>query len=377
MPAPTGSYGIARQIFDWSDSSRSEMNIKPAGARRELLVYLYYPAVCHSTDRHVPYMPDASAMTKDWPSQIVQKAEHLTTHACANASVIPDHHFPLLLFMPGSGQKVLSYSSLLEDAASHGYIVAAIDPPYNAAAIQFPDGRVFRRLPPDQRSWEIAKSHADAPRLFKQLVTYWCQDESFVLDQLQKLQKQHNPIASAIDFDKVGAFGHSRGGSTAGRIRLLDPRIRAGINIDGNIRGVPFPPDEDSVGGNQPFLWLEKQLPWPTASQLKQMGLTHQEVTTMFAQGDHLLSTIPSDAYHVTIVQPDIDHLDFSDQALLNSQLTDDVFAQKMRTLEIARTYVVSFFDAYLKRHPSTFKKTLEKKSRQFPETKILFPSQI
>jgi hypothetical protein len=209
----------------------------------------------------------------------------------------------------------------------------------------------------------------------KQLVTYWCQDESFVLGQFQNLQQQHDPVASAIDFSKVGAFGHSRGGSTAGRVRLLDTRIRTGMNIDGNIRGVPFPADENGSGGKQPFLWLEKQLPWPTAPQLKQMGLTRDQMADMLAEGDRLLKTIPSDAYHVAIAQPDIDHLDFSDQAMLDPKLTADVFSQKLRTLEIARTYIASFFDAYLKGTLPAFREILEKENRHFAETNILFPN--
>jgi Predicted dienelactone hydrolase len=375
LPAAIGPYSIARQTFDWTDNTREELDTKTAGDHRELLVYLYYPAKCPATGTHVPYMPDAQIMDKDWTPQQIEEAKHLTTHACADAPVISDRDFPLLLFMPGSGQRALAYSALIENAASSGYVVAAIDPPYNASALQFPDGRVVRRLPPDQRSWEIAKSHDDAPRIYKQLVTYWCKDMSFVLDQLQSLQQQQNPLASAIDFSRVGAFGHSRGGSTAGRIRLLDSRIRAAINIDGNIRGVPFPPEENDKGGKQPFLWLEKQIPWPNASQLKQMGLTHEQMEDMLGEGDRLLSTIPSDAYHVVIAQPGIDHLDFSDQAMFDSKLTQGELAQKLRTLEIARIYVTLFFDAYLKGTPSNFHKDFEKENRRFAETKILFPT--
>jgi hypothetical protein len=40
----------------------------------------------------------------------------------------------------------------------------------------------------------------------------------------------------------VGVFSHSRGSQTAGTVRMLDERVRAGINIDGTQGQYPFQP---------------------------------------------------------------------------------------------------------------------------------------
>jgi predicted dienelactone hydrolase len=61
--------------------------------------------------------------------------------------------FPVVLFSPGGGLKALTYHVFLEDLASHGWIVAALDPPYNPRAMRMPDGRVLGNLKPEERGW--------------------------------------------------------------------------------------------------------------------------------------------------------------------------------------------------------------------------------
>src|SRR3989442_16045483 len=90
---------------------------------------------------------------------------------------------------PGGGQKALSYTALLEDLASHGFVVAAIDPPYNAQAVKYSDGTVLNKLPPDKRGWEVPATRDDMPRIYEQMVTHWSRDMSFVLNRLIELNR--------------------------------------------------------------------------------------------------------------------------------------------------------------------------------------------
>lgn len=48
--------------------------------------------------------------------------------------------YPVILFTPGGGVKALTYHTLFEDLASHRWVFAAIDPPYNARAVRCPIG---------------------------------------------------------------------------------------------------------------------------------------------------------------------------------------------------------------------------------------------
>lgn len=55
--------------------------------------------------------------------------------------------YPILLFMPGLGTPPRFYVSLLEQVASHGYVVAVVDPVYSTALSLFPDGSYVEAVP--------------------------------------------------------------------------------------------------------------------------------------------------------------------------------------------------------------------------------------
>jgi hypothetical protein len=178
--------------------------------------------------------------------------------------------FPVLIFAPGGGIKTLVYTTLLEDLASHGYVVAAIEPPYNAPAMQFPGGKTIGRLTQAERGWERPRNRDEFVRIYQEQVVHWARDMSFVLDRLAALDKGDGLFARRLDLNRVGAFGHSRGGQVSGTVRLLDARFRGGINIDGSDSGRSYQPISGNDGGKQPFLWIEDQPQLPTQQQLQQ-----------------------------------------------------------------------------------------------------------
>jgi len=364
---------VGRTQFHWTDEKRMELETRIPDDRRDLMVYLFYPAERNDRSVRAQYMPDAEVMRGEWKDDQIARLREVQTHSQQDSPIARGRRpFPVVIFAPGGGQKALSYTTLLEDLASHGYIVAAIDPPYNAAAVRFPNGKVLRRLPPAERGWETPKNRDDMPRIYEQMVIHWARDMSFVLDRLADLNKEGSRFARMIDTQRVGAFGHSRGGQAAGKVRLLDPRFLAGLNIDGNIRGRPFPPDANGAGGSQPFLWLEKQLPWPTEKDFQDMGLSHAQFDDMWANGDRLLQSIATRSTRVVIARPGIDHLDFGDTAILDAALGADDRAGKLRTLDVARLVTRYFFDAHLKgakgeNLPALAKKYPEIEVKHFP----------
>lgn len=188
---------------------------------------------------------------------------------------------------------------------------------------------------------------------------------SFVLDRLTELTKQDGRFARRIDVQRVGAFGHSRGGQAAGKVRPLDSRFDAGMNLDGNIRGRGFPPDPKLGGGKQPFLWLEKQLPWPKKDL---DGLTLQQFEDMWANGDRLMQSIASNSIRMVIARLEIDHLDFGDTSILNAALSTQSRSGKQRTLTITRRAVLSFFDNHLK---GAKQQGLELLLKEYPEIRL------
>jgi Platelet-activating factor acetylhydrolase, isoform II len=147
LPAPTGRYQTGRVAFQWIDHQRPELETRAPEDFRELLVYLFYPAQPTARVSRAPYMADADVMSPYWKEDLTNRLKSLPAFSGENAPLLAGRtRFPVVIFAPGGGQKALAYTTLLEDLASHGYVVAAIEPPYNAPAMRFPDGTTIGRL---------------------------------------------------------------------------------------------------------------------------------------------------------------------------------------------------------------------------------------
>jgi hypothetical protein len=252
--------------------------------------------------------------------------------------------------------KGLTYHVLLEDLASHGWVVAALDPPYNARAVRFPDGRVLGRLTPEERGWPRPKSAEDEVRFYRERVAHWARDVSFVIDQLAALDAGNGPLAKRLDLERgVGVFGHSRGGQAAGAVRLLDKRVRAGINIDGTAGEHPVQPVAgEDTSGSQPFLWIQKSLPPPpTDEQLKRARRTRAEydaeIARILSSWDRRLGSISGGAVRVHIDRPGISHIDYSDEPFWDGSMTPESRPGKLETVADTRAWVRAFFNGSIR----------------------------
>src|SRR4030095_12934495 len=56
LPPPTGSFGVGREIHDWADSVTLDTLAPVRGTKRELLVWIGYPAAAQSgvADDYLP-----------------------------------------------------------------------------------------------------------------------------------------------------------------------------------------------------------------------------------------------------------------------------------------------------------------------------------
>src|SRR5262245_12989391 len=248
LPAPTGPYRTGRMSFAWKDSEREELETKATGDKRELMVHLFYPRDTAATGERAVYMPDADALRGEWSDATLTRIRAMRSFSHENAPVASGAaRYPVAIFSPGFGMKALMNQALIEDLASHGWVVAAINPPYNAP-VRFPDGRVLGNLQPVEQGWP--KIEANAIKIygierFKQSlierITHWSRDVSFVIDKLTALDNESGPFARRLDLQHgVGVFGHSFGGTMAGSVRLLDTRVRAAINLDGYALDGPY-----------------------------------------------------------------------------------------------------------------------------------------
>jgi predicted dienelactone hydrolase len=233
VPTPTGAFRVGTRSIALTDRARREPQVpnKP----RSLVIQLWYPA--GGGHRPASYMPQAVARLLA-SSAGVQPAllESVKIDALADARPMTRKHgWPVVLFSPGFGVERELYAGLVEDIASHGYIVVAIDHPHDASIVEFPDGHVV--LPSSQMDIMEALSLRVA-------------DTRFVLTELARLGRA-GFFARRFDLGHVGMFGHSLGGAAAASAMLGDPRIDAGVDLDGVLFG-----DTRTRGLSRPFMLM-------------------------------------------------------------------------------------------------------------------------
>lgn len=368
LPAPTGPHKTGRVSLHWVDDAREELETKADGDQRELMIHVFYPADPSATGERAVYVPDADAMRGPWKDDQIARIAALRAFSIENAPLPPgDEKYPVLVFSPGGGMKALTYHVLLEDLASHGWVVAAIDPPYNAKAVRLPDGRVLGNLKPDERGWPQSKNRDEFARFYTERIAHWSNDIRFVIDQLTSLDSGDGPFADRLDLEKgVGALGHSRGGQAAAAVRVIDERVKGGVNIDGTAGEHAVLPIQgpDKVGA-QPLLWIQKSLPDPPADeQLARAKRTRAEydaeIARILSTWDQELGGIAGGAIRLIVDRPGIQHIDFSDEPFWDGTLSDENRPGRLQTIADTRAWLRAFFDATVRGETQALKSLAE-----------------
>ncbi|MGZ8410884.1 MAG: alpha/beta hydrolase [Hyphomicrobium sp.] len=147
------------------DADRPEVFTADPNVRRALMVQIWYPAGKNPSAPRAPYVQDADALAPalagllNFPEFAFQHLKYVTANAIPSAPVSDDEpSYPVLIFLEGTLGFRQMNTFQVEELASHGYVVAAIDHPYMAAAVVFPDGRAAAGLPRHQTKVLIDQS---------------------------------------------------------------------------------------------------------------------------------------------------------------------------------------------------------------------------
>jgi dienelactone hydrolase len=267
-------------------------------------------------------------------------------HSLDNVAIAPDHApYPVVVFRSGIGASSVDYTAIVEDLASHGYIVVSADAPYSTWSVVMPDGRVIHKT--DQGNpGDAAITETERSRLLEDLLEVWTADSRFLLDQIQRLNAG-DPLGrftGRIDLDAIGMAGHSFGGATAAQVCHVDTRCRAGIDLDGALYGTVA---RDGVG--KPFLFLLSD----RGDTLAPEDSTIAGVIRSVARRD------PEDDLILTLIGAD--HFTFSNVPLVQSRILRSMLAalggpggRLDPRIGLATTvrYVLQFFDVHLRGAP-------------------------
>ncbi|MFG3496784.1 alpha/beta hydrolase family protein [Streptomyces sp. NPDC047886] len=329
LPGPTGPSAVGRSTLHLVDRGRPDLWVPDRP--RELMVDLYYPArsaagppTRYADPREARLLVEAAGVRD---AATVAKLSATRAHGVGGARPERGRH-PLVLLSPGFGGPAYSLTTLAEDLASRGFVVAAVDHAYESVGTLFPGGRVLTC---------VACDKVETVEDLRRATVNRAQDLSFVLDRLTGPRPAW-PYASLIDRERTGAAGHSLGGAAAASVMAHDDRVRAGINMDGAF-GDPVP--ADGLGG-RPFMMLGTQ---------EDIHLPGGEDATWDAAWRNL------DGWKRWLSVAGTHHLTFSDVPVLFDQLnlpypgTPPTIAAG-RAIDLTRAYTAAFFDLHLRHRP-------------------------
>ncbi|MGP3929298.1 alpha/beta hydrolase family protein [Nonomuraea sp. KM88] len=341
LPAPTGDHPVGKTDLHLIDSSRPDPWVADRDAR-ELMVSIWYPAR-KAAGKRAPYLtPQESELIirseprlEDVPADTLART---VTHARAGAPARQRKGgWPLVVLSPGMTLPRASMTSLAEEFASRGYLVAGIEHTYESLATTFPDGRTV--------TFEAGKA-GQTPETGEKVARVRAADTEFVLKRL-KADKRWNRL---IDERRIAMVGHSVGGQSAAHLLPVSGRIKAAVNLDGT-----YNPKTPAKPVAKPFMMIGNPRHQPESGGKD--GSWDQFWPHVKGEGKRWLTVTGAD------------HMSFMDFAVLQPQLgLPKTPIDGRRALKITRTYVTAFLDTHLKgeRRP-----ILDKPSGKYPEVKF------
>jgi hypothetical protein len=357
LPAPTGSFAVGRLLYDWIDDKTVDARAPQPGTKRELLVWIWYPATVgkSAVDDYVPASVRGPALQTssglifravNWVFELTRRdLSKVRGHSLRDADVSPQQPaYPVVFMRAGGTREVMGYSTLAEDLASHGYITVGLDAPYRTGRVVFPDGRAMERSSENNLDLVDGEELVD---LATKLTNAWSADMRFALDQLERLNASDpsGKFTGRLDLQRVGAFGHSIGGAQALQFCHDDSRCKASIDVD----GLPF----GSVvreGLLQPVMFLFSDHGGESGSEAR-------EATANFGS---MFNHLPTDQWTEIMIRG-ANHYMFSDDAILRSpplmrvlRAANVVRIDGSRQVAVAEYSIRTFFDVYLKGAPAS-----------------------
>ncbi|MBL7849799.1 MAG: hypothetical protein JNN04_02775 [Cyclobacteriaceae bacterium] len=348
LPRPTGKYEVGRTTFHWIDTLRVDSLSTPPYTNRELVVWIWYPASITKEDTIVAY--DRAPWEKDNSEQapllfraiFARDGKKIHPHSFQDPSIsLAQAKYPIVLMKSGIGTLATDYSTLAENLASHGFIVVGSDAPYSTFAVALPDGRVIKRTF-EGNPGEAASITERSTRIFNRLISIWTDDARFVLDNLQQISSsdKSSKFFNRIDMSSIGVFGHSFGGATAAQICSVEPRCKAGINLDGSPYGSVI-----EMGMDKPFMFL-------LADHVKETDPISMKIKSNIKS---IYNSITADKYWFYLTGSQ--HFNFSDIPYQKEWLIMRISGAtgsigRRQGTELINSTVLNFFNVYLKGEP-------------------------
>jgi len=382
LPEPTGPYAVGTTGIYLVDQARPETFTPDPGDHREISTRIWYPAEKSAEGKPIRYGEHAREIGRILtrgtrvPKFLFDSHTLIEAHAYRDADLPKgNERFPIVIFSHAYWAGVSQSTVLMEELASHGYVVVSVAHAYETPFFITRDGgiRAFDprndefRLRGEERARalglqrQIVMTHdgEESESLFRQIAAtrpkmveslgIWTADISFVIDQLEAMNRGDGFFGGRLA-DSIGVLGHSFGGAASHEACLRDPRCTAGVNLD----GVRFS-DELEKNLTRPFMFVHHDNP------------TAENKTP----NRNYFERAENSAYLLMV--RGTRHLNFSDFSLYGRGSLIRLLGivgpiNGSRCLRIQNEYILAFFDKHLKGQDSGL---LDGPSPLYPEVVI------
>lgn len=332
LPSPSGSWSVGTTVRYFPGTDRDDGYTPGVVDARPLMVQIWYPAAIASaaaTEYMETEVAQLFAATQDYmdPVEALDMMQRIEPRAGENAAVSPGR-WPVVFFSHGLGGVRTLYTTFVEDLASRGYVVVGIDHTFGALGTVLPDGRLLG-----------IRTGALAPP-FEQVVRIWAEDQAYVLDRLEEIDAAdpRGLLTNRLDLTRVGAAGHSTGGSASMEVHTFDARFDAVASLD----GVQVGAAAREPGLQDPTLLL--------VAQDSEFGGT--EVQTAL-DGPGYRVTIAGTSHYSFTDLPILLDLAGADRARALASTRPPGTIGAARNLAVQMAFLAAFFDRHLKDVPS------------------------
>ncbi|GAW13473.1 hypothetical protein ANO14919_028590 [Xylariales sp. No.14919] len=325
FPNTTGAYRVGSKDLELVDYSRNDIySLFPQP--RDLMATLYYPiddnqTTCTTDRLYTPLLATALDLLVTAPLGTFKR---FALPSCIGAPLAhPD--LPLVLFSHGYKGSRLLYAGFLQEFASHGFNVLAVDHPYDALVVEYPDGRFVYNTLDDSEAGAVEQDLE--VRVEDMIFALNSMNNSTITSQIPGLSSD-----KCLQTSHVGILGHSFGGSTTLQATVNDTRFVAGTLLDG-----PFWGFANQTGTEAPIFLLAALQP------SSEDWITEWTTTWPRLRGFKRWFDVAGTT-----------HLSFDDIPLLGNLLDADLSETAgnvtgTRMIEIQSAFATSFFNRFLR----------------------------
>lgn len=366
LPKPTGEYQIATQKLFLTDTLRKE-KFTSRRKYREIYVKIWYPVRAEGEYEYEYFL-------NDYPTKVVADIfksvgldrdlvdiiKQTQTHSLSEDFELPSgQKFPVILFNPGFYFGMSDfYTAIIENLASHGYIVCCINHPYEQPFVESSGKDAYMKkkkaqlaylplflmekfrnfkIDTDEEIEATTRLYLNKLKRFDKILRRWTADNEFFISYLEKVSNSPTSpsLFAGMNLDRMGVLGQSVGGSVSGQLCLQNSeRIKAGINLDcfqfGDMIDEPL---------QTPFMLMQ--------SEHYPLWILGNSVVYRNHQSDFYRTTIKNARHFVFSDASFLDLISAEDKKKMIGNIEGD------ETVQLINNYILEFFNSYLLGEPS------------------------